>query len=138
MPLIAREIDTHRVEIDGDWYDLRKALGHFHRTMVSQVGAVTLHLRGRDVRDASKDFIIADNDTVAATLENTAENNNLRLYAYIRAWSHPEPVSKDNCKRIPPAHAAALLREITQLQRHQDGPKDSDPLASNSTSSSDE
>jgi len=137
MPLIKdKAIGVERVEFDnGDWYELRQALGHFHRMMVSEISAITIHLPGRKLRNGN-DMLIEDNDTIPATMEATAHVNNKRLYAYIRTWSHSEPITEDNCKYIPPDHARVLLRKIAELQRLQDGPTEDSPLANGSISSS--
>jgi hypothetical protein len=137
MPLIRdKDIGIERVEFDnGDWYELRKALGHFHRMLVSEISAITVHLPGSRFK-GQVDSLIDDRATIPATMEATAHVNNRRLLAYVRKWSHADPITEENCKFIPPDHAHELLRVIARLQRAQDGPDEMSPLGKGFTSRS--
>lgn len=132
MPLI-RKTGTIRVEMeDGDWYDLRESLGHFYRTLLSDASYLTIHLPGRKINRG--ETLIADDDTIPATMDGMAETQNKRLFVYIKAWSHtddegrPVPVTEQNCRDIPHKHALVLLGKIAELEREQDGPAHDSPL----------
>lgn len=135
MPLIARDFGgVERVEMpDGDWYELRRELGWYHRQKVSDAQGIVINLPGKRIKDG--DSVIADSDVIPATLSNQANVIAERFLAYIVRWSHvneqgqPVAITSSTVKLIPPSHARKLIEVIDQLQQQQDGPRDGDPLA---------
>lgn len=142
MPLISRDFGgVERVEMpDGDWYELRRELGWYHRQKISDVAGIVINLPGNRLK--SDQNVIADDDVIPATVANRANVIADRFMAYIARWSHtndngqPIAITSATVKLIPPAHAKILLDKIEALQALQDGPHDGDPLAENSNGSS--
>lgn len=129
-----RHVGTETVEFeDGSWYELRKELGWYHRSMVSDMTGIVINIPGSKLREG--DDIIADDDTIPATLQQLPDVQLMRLEAYLKSWSHTDAdgrhirITRNSIKRVPPKHARRLLDRIAELQAIQDGPQDGDPLA---------
>lgn len=132
MPLVPRDPGTQRVEMeDGDWYELRKELGWYHRNRLSEVNAINLHMAWDTIKDG--EIKVPRNERLPVTLEGLPEVQLAKMLAYIKAWSHPEPINENTVKRIPPSHARLLLREIEKLEKQQDGVTDDSPLGEQSS-----
>jgi hypothetical protein len=99
--------DVVRVDVDGDWYELKTVLGWYDDALIHEASRRILIPveRGNLVRDGA----------VEVRMQN-APTDLVRLRARLRAWSHSEPLTEDNIKRIPPAHAAILLSRIGELE----------------------
>lgn len=126
MPLIPRDPETVRLDIGEDWYELRGQLGWYHRQRLSEVSAMAVHLPWRSVKDG--DIQVPQDEKVPVTLDGLPDVNLGKLLAYVKTWSHKEPINEHTVKRLPPAHARALLRRIDELEERQDGPADDSPL----------
>jgi len=141
MPLV-RDNSTVRIEMpDGDWYELRRYLGHYHRNRLSQMTAITVHIPTEQLSSGRVD-VFSGSRTMPATLDGLPDVQNARLHAYIVRWSHvedndrPTRITLETCKLIPPVHAERLLAEIQKLQTEQDGPTADSPLDKKSNGSS--
>jgi len=111
MPLINTTLTTH-VDIEDDWYELRNELG-FHDETIMIVDAVD--------PDALKSFQLVDetNGLVNTKLtpgEMVARRNFIKIQAYLVNWSHSDPLTSENIKRIPAADATILREKIEELE----------------------
>lgn len=120
MPLVAHESTTRRVEIDGEWYELRTQLGWYAREKASAANAVRFFVKGKDLEEIEDREVEGKLDTATANMR--------KFIVYLKSWSHSEPLTEENIRRIPAAHARRLVTEITELEKLQDGLNETDPL----------
>lgn len=98
---------TTSVEIDGDTYTLRRFLGFYEAVQMDQ-SAFTFRFPTGWSGEGT--------DSVEA-VPNHAERKFARIKAYLIGWTYAEPITDDNIKRIPLAHADKLLEEIAALEK---------------------
>lgn len=129
MPLVPKDFGgVERVETaDGDWYDIRRELGFYHRSRISDVNAIVLHLQWGKVKKSEQD-LLDDDDLVPATLENKSDVNLAKISAYLKAWSHQDTITEKNIKRIPRAHAELIMEKIEELEEAHDELTETSPL----------
>lgn len=109
MPLVGDE--TVRVEIDGDWYEIKTALGWYEQKKTGMAEAVTL-----GVPTAVVDKGKLEAGDVFQVKIGTADVILRKLQLYLVGWSHSAPRNEENIKRIPPAHVDAILGKIKELE----------------------
>jgi hypothetical protein len=122
------------IEIDGDEYTLKSALGWYDMQRVSEVKGVVMHVSMSDAR-TGRFFAGSDDKMVPITMDGMEDATLSKLGAWLTAWSHvedgkPVPLTKENIKRLPPRHVARLSREIARLEKETRGPVADSPLAS--------
>lgn len=107
--LIGRE-ETH-VEVGPDWYDLKTWLGWYD---AAEIGAA----KRKMIVPISGGQLVAEG--AVEVVVRGAPPDLARLRARLVRWSHSEAITEDSIKRIPRAHAKALLAKIAELDRAED------------------
>ncbi len=111
MPLIDPTLIT-KVEVGEDWYILRNLLGFFDET-IQLVDAIDPTELSSFRRLTDKEGRITSSRTPGQII---AQQNLTKLSAYLTDWSHPEKLTPENIKRIPPDAAKMLMKKITELE----------------------
>ncbi len=89
--------DLVRVEIGADWYELKRYLGWYEQRRCEE-GRYNIYTDGK-IQIVP---VVADE---------------LRLRARLHSWSHAEPLTEANIRRLPVAHARQLLARIRELEQ---------------------
>ena len=113
MPLAS--LDVKRVDFpdEGDWYDLREEIGYFdHR--IGLYGYVSVD----EVLDSQGDprHSIQKIMEEMSPVEHQTRQRLTKIKHRLIAWSHQEPLTWENIKRIPNHHAEKLLEVIETLE----------------------
>lgn len=113
MPLVDLNA-TEKVELeDGDWYVLRTSLGFYENTVL-ELGGISV-LDALEIRRAQQSGEKLDTEQYDAG--KTSAEKRLRMFqSYLVEWSHPDPLTPENIKRIPPDHASVLVDKIKEFE----------------------
>ncbi len=133
MPLIPLNPPTEDIEIGGDIYTLKTMVSAFERDQYNP--GPRLQMPFGKVKDGLN---MQDDDVVDLALADTAVVNIRKLKIWLVGWSLPEGLTSANLRRLPPSHAAYILKRIGELEKAQDGPAPNSPLPVSSNGSSGE
>lgn len=129
MPLMPKNSPTVELEIDGDTYTLKTYLTFAEREETSEMQAFKLRMPYNKVERGKIDqaqMVDVVPDFLALKLR--------KLQIWIVKWSHNEPLVSANLRRLPPAHADAILAKIAELEAQgQRGIQEDSPLEPSST-----
>ncbi len=119
MPLAS--LDGKRIPFpkDGDWYELKTQLS-FYDEQVENLGTV---ISLAEFKDEARAGDFADSEMAVAQrimdrmpmVELSTKKKLSKLKAWLLDWSHPDPLTVANIRRIPPHQAEVLLKEIEAL-----------------------
>ena len=124
---ITEEIDPNSV---GDWYEIRTLLGYHARLQVVSASMVMKLPASRLERMEMGDSL--DPTEMVNVQVSAADAAHLRLSVWLTAWSHKEDITSLTIRRIPKAHADAILAAIQEFEKVQGGPSKNSPLADDS------
>jgi hypothetical protein len=100
--------DTVRLAVGEDWDDLKAVLGWYDAELVAEA-------RRKVLVPVERGKIVYDG-VLEVRLE-AAPSDLVLLRARLSAWSHADELNEANLKRLPVAHANALLARIAELEK---------------------
>lgn len=117
MPLIDPNA-TEEIVIDDDTYTLKKQLGFYDTTKILAGSLSPADLRAIQNR-SRKNGDQLDGQQASELIDTStylAQRNFLKIKFYLTSWSHPDLMTDENIKRIPPEHAKEILDKIKVLE----------------------
>lgn len=112
MPLLDLD-QTVTVEMeDGDAYHLKTELDYISRKL-SGTGGISTAEAVRVMGETG--MSVLDYFKSMPAEEYNARKDLTTIRIWLAGWSHPEPLTAENIKRIPPAHIKILLERIQAL-----------------------
>lgn len=122
--------DTTRLEVDGDWYDIKTQISGWDRSRINSHGMVQVREAEVGKRPKKGEKIKMETQVKQHQLEQ------FKIAAWLTAWSHNENITSGTIGRLPSADYDAILDKIEELEEAADGPDEDDPLAESSNGSS--